>query len=32
MALWLIGQIDSPEHARATQHYMQYDPAPPYAE
>ena len=30
MALWLIGQIYSPEHARATQHYIQYDPAPPY--
>lgn len=32
MALWLIGQIDSPEHARRTQHYIQYDPAPPYAD
>lgn len=32
MALWLIGQIDSPEHARLTQRYIQYDPAPPYAE
>ncbi len=32
MALWLIGQIDSPEHARQTQHYIQYDPAPPYAD
>lgn len=32
MALWLIGQIYSPEHARATQRYMQYDPCPPYAE
>lgn len=30
MALWLIGQIHGPEHARATQHYIQYDPAPPY--
>ncbi len=30
MALWLIGQIDSPTHARAVQHYIQYDPAPPY--
>jgi transcriptional regulator GlxA family with amidase domain len=30
MALWLIGQIDSPVHARAVQHYIQYDPAPPY--
>ncbi len=32
MALWLIGQIDSPEHARLTQRYIQYDPAPPYAD
>lgn len=31
MALWLIGQISSPEHALATQRYIQYDPAPPYA-
>ena len=30
MALWLIGQIVSPAHARAVQHYIQYDPAPPY--
>ena len=30
MALWLIGQIDSVEHALAVQHYIQYDPAPPY--
>lgn len=32
MALWLIGQIHTPEHARATQRYIQYDPAPPYAD
>ncbi|MEQ8840530.1 MAG: DJ-1/PfpI family protein [Acidimicrobiales bacterium] len=32
MALWLVGQIETPAHARATQHYIQYDPAPPYAE
>lgn len=32
MALWLIGQMISPEHARATQRYIQYDPAPPYAD
>lgn len=32
MALWLTGQIHSPEHARATQRYIQYDPAPPYAD
>ena len=30
MALWLIGQIDSPAHAKAVQHYIQYNPAPPY--
>ncbi|MFT5732843.1 MAG: transcriptional regulator GlxA family with amidase domain [Planctomycetota bacterium] len=30
MALWLVGQIVSPAHARAVQHYIQYDPAPPY--
>lgn len=30
MALWLVGQIDDPAHARAVQRYMQYDPAPPY--
>lgn len=31
MALWLIGEIHGVAHARATQHYIQYDPAPPYA-
>jgi transcriptional regulator GlxA family with amidase domain len=31
MALWLVGQLHSPAHARATQRYLQYDPAPPYA-
>ncbi len=30
MALWLVGQIVSPAHARAVQRYIQYDPAPPY--
>jgi transcriptional regulator GlxA family with amidase domain len=30
MALWLVGQLHSPVHARATQRYVQYDPAPPY--
>lgn len=30
MALWLVGQLHSPEHARLTQRYIQYDPAPPY--
>lgn len=31
MALWIIGQIYGEQHARDTQHYIQYDPAPPYA-
>jgi transcriptional regulator GlxA family with amidase domain len=31
MALWLVGQLHSPEHARTTQRYIQYEPAPPYA-
>lgn len=31
MALWLIGDIWGADHARATQRYMEYDPAPPYA-
>ena len=30
MALWLIGEIWGPEHARTVQHYVEYDPAPPY--
>jgi transcriptional regulator GlxA family with amidase domain len=30
MSLWLVGQLHSPAHARATQRYLQYDPAPPY--
>ncbi|MEM9491052.1 MAG: DJ-1/PfpI family protein [Myxococcota bacterium] len=30
MALWLVGQIFGIDHARTTQHYIQYDPAPPY--
>ncbi|MEM7169872.1 MAG: DJ-1/PfpI family protein [Pseudomonadota bacterium] len=30
MALWLTGQLLSPEMARATQKAMEYDPAPPY--
>jgi transcriptional regulator GlxA family with amidase domain len=30
MALWLVGQLHSPRHARVTQRYIQYDPAPPY--
>jgi transcriptional regulator GlxA family with amidase domain len=31
MALWLLGQLTSVEHARQTQYLMEYDPAPPYA-
>jgi transcriptional regulator GlxA family with amidase domain len=31
MALWLVGQLWSPETARRVQRYIQYDPAPPYA-
>jgi len=31
MALWLVGQLVSVEHARMTQYAMEYDPAPPYA-
>ena len=30
MSLWVLGQLYDVEHARATQRYMQYDPAPPY--
>jgi len=32
MALWLLGQIETPEHARFVQRYIQYDPAPPYGD
>jgi transcriptional regulator GlxA family with amidase domain len=31
MALWLVGQLHSVAHARTTQRYIQYEPAPPYA-
>ncbi|HEY0281878.1 MAG TPA: DJ-1/PfpI family protein [Rhizomicrobium sp.] len=31
MALWLTGQLHSPQFARAVQRGMEYDPAPPYA-
>jgi transcriptional regulator GlxA family with amidase domain len=31
MALWLTGQLHSPEFARLVQRAMEYDPAPPYA-
>jgi transcriptional regulator GlxA family with amidase domain len=30
MALWLVGQLYSVEHARRVQRLMEYDPAPPY--
>ncbi len=30
MALWLAGQLYTPERARQVQRYIQYDPAPPY--
>jgi len=30
MALWLLGQLYDPTHARVTQRYIQYEPAPPY--
>ena len=31
MSLWLVGQIWGVAHARNTQRFMEYDPAPPYA-
>lgn len=31
MALWLTGQMHSPDLARAVQRGMEYDPSPPYA-
>ena len=31
MALWLTGELHSPDLARAVQRGMEYDPAPPYA-
>ncbi len=31
MALWLVGQIHTPDVARRVQRGIQYDPAPPYA-
>jgi len=30
MALWLVGQLHGPAHARLTQKLMEYEPAPPY--
>jgi transcriptional regulator GlxA family with amidase domain len=31
MALWLVGQLYGVPHARQTQRFMEYDPAPPYS-
>jgi transcriptional regulator GlxA family with amidase domain len=31
MALWLVGQIRTPDFARNVQRAMEYDPAPPYS-
>lgn len=31
-ALWLVGELESPERARQVQRDMEYDPQPPYAE
>jgi transcriptional regulator GlxA family with amidase domain len=31
MALWLTGQLHTPDFARKVQRAMEYDPAPPYA-
>jgi transcriptional regulator GlxA family with amidase domain len=31
MALWLVGQLRDPDFARGVQHYIEYEPAPPYA-
>lgn len=30
MALWLVGELYEPAYARKVQHYIEYDPAPPY--
>lgn len=32
MALWLTGQIITPDFAREVQHYIEYYPDPPYSE
>ena len=31
MALWLVGEIHTPNHSRTVRKILQYDPAPPYA-
>ncbi|UCE84570.1 MAG: DJ-1/PfpI family protein [Deltaproteobacteria bacterium] len=30
MSLWVVGQLYGPDYARKVQHFMEYDPAPPY--
>ncbi len=30
MALWLVGELHSPDHSRMIRKVLQYDPAPPY--
>lgn len=30
MALWLVGELHSPDHSRMVRKVLQYDPAPPY--
>jgi len=30
MSLWVVGQLWGVQHARNTQRFMEYDPAPPY--
>lgn len=30
MALWLVGELYDPDHAREIRRVLQYDPAPPY--
>jgi transcriptional regulator GlxA family with amidase domain len=32
MALYVVGLLKGPEEARKVQRFMEYDPAPPYAE
>ena len=31
MSLWLVGQLFGVDHARQTQRFMEYEPAPPYS-
>ena len=31
MALWIVGQLYNPDFARHVQHWMEYNPAPPYS-